>query len=129
MQDEINNFLDRSADALVHLSDVAVERGAQIYNGATDLADALVTRYSVPLSHGIDWGVSAAVRARSLLGWDVTMPDGAESTPEPSLAPEAMPSSAPAAQLHVGAQDDACRCTCPNPRRKRAMAAPSRRPC
>lgn len=112
VQDGVNSFLDDAADAMIHAGTTVSEKAVQTYDGASDLADALWSRGSVHLSHGIDWGVAQGQKVKGavsrLFGSDEPS-EGEdarpEASPETSDAPEALPSSVPAAEITVGSED------------------------
>ena len=125
MQDSVNSFLDAAADALIDAGGVASEKAVQVWDGASDFADALWTGGRVHLANGIDWGVEQAQKLKDSVnallprkdaeapeaegadeapaGTDAAGPEDAESTVDPTQAP----TSAPPVEISVHAQDEA----------------------
>ena len=120
MQDSVNSFLDAAADALIDAGSVASEKAVQVWDGASDFADALWTGGRIHLANGIDWGVDQAQKLKTAVNTLLHSGDGDAPEGEASPAPEAQeseapdssstptqaPTSAPVVEVYVGAQDE-----------------------
>ena len=54
MQDSVNSFLDTAADALIDAGGVVGEKAVQVWDGASDFAEALWDGGKIHLANGID---------------------------------------------------------------------------
>ena len=121
VQDSVNNFLDNAADALIDVGGVVGDKAVQVWDGASDFADALWTGGKTHLANGIDWGVEQAESLKSavrnlLPSKEENAPEDAASpapdaeeteAPDPSSLPSEAPTSAPVVEVRVDADADA----------------------
>lgn len=95
VQDKVNSFLNTAADTLVDFSYVAADKAVEIYENASDFADAAWEYGKVHLANSIDAGV--------LLMRDVTA-DAQEwiasvsGQPAPTVVPTEAPTAEPTAE-------------------------------
>jgi len=122
VQDSVNTFLDEAADTLINVGDIVSEKAEVVYEGMSEMSDALWSVGKTHLADGIDAGVLFAEHARQeVTALLESVRIEGESTPEPTAetAPaeteedaeietseETEPTSAPqAAELSVNADD------------------------
>ncbi len=100
-QDKANNYLDVAADALVDFSDVAIEKAGVVYDGATNLADALWTAVRGDVADGVEQAAHLGGEARA---WIEGFIEGLTSDKETD-APDAEVTPAPEDAAATSAPD------------------------
>ncbi|MBP3410403.1 MAG: hypothetical protein J6M10_05330 [Clostridia bacterium] len=106
VQDSVNTFLNEAADTIINVSDIVGEKAEVVYEGMTDVADALWSSGKVHLANGIDAGVLLAHQVKQDVSalLDSIAIEGAE--PEEAPAEETAKETAVPEETDVSAADD-----------------------
>lgn len=117
IQDNVNNFLDQSADTLIHLGGIVRERSEVALQGAEELAAVIREQESLRLADAIDWSVAQGNHLRELtkgLFDSHSASEGEQAsatpTPESSVSPSptvaATPTPRPVVEVEVHSSDE-----------------------